>query len=142
MPATLPFADPAVRRLAAAAGILLLAAWTSRAVAEPALGTWRTGPDGKAQVAHVEVTTCGPALCGRIARAFDAAGNEIVTPNVGRELFWGMLPLGDGAYGGGRVFVPAHNREYDARMRLSGDRLRVQGCLGPICDGQTWTRVR
>ena len=124
----------------AAAGLMLAIA--TPAGADPALGTWLTGPDRKDQVAHVEVRSCGDALCGRIARAYDAAGTEIVTPNVGRELFWDMQALGGGDYGGGRVFVPAHGREYDARMRLRGDRLEVQGCLGPICDGQTWTRVR
>ena len=126
-------------RLPALIPAALLAA--APALADPVLGTWLTGPDRRDQVAHVEIRACGPALCGRIVRAFDPAGVPVVTPNVGRELFWDMRPLGGGAYGGGRVFVPAHGREYDARMRLEGDRLRVEGCLGPICDGQTWTRL-
>lgn len=120
--------------------VLLLIA--TPAGAEPALGTWLTGPDRKAQVAHVEVRRCGPALCGRIARAFGSDGAPVMTPNVGRELFWDMRAEGGGRYSGGRVFVPAHGREYDARMQILPDgRLRVQGCLGPVCDGQVWTRV-
>ena len=109
--------------------------------ADPVLGTWQTGPDRKDQVAHVAVERCGASICGTIRRAFDSTGREIVTPNVGKRVFWGLQPVGARRYEG-RAFVPAHGREYDGALILDGDRLTVKGCLGPICMSQKWRRVR
>lgn len=53
-----------------------------------------------------------------------------------------MKAQGNGKYGGGRVYVPAHKREYDAKMQLNGGRLIVKGCIGALCQGQVWKRVR
>lgn len=112
------------------------------AQADPAaLGIWLTEPDKKGQTAHVHAVNCGGAVCGTIVRAFDSAGNEIVTPAVGRQIFWDMTPLGAGSYEG-QAFVPAHKRNYRAKMKVSGRQMRVRGCLGPVCMSQTWTRIR
>lgn len=110
------------------------------ATAQPVLGTWLTPPDRKGQVAHVRVSRCDAALCGKIVRAFDSAGNPITTPNVGKRVFWNMTPSGPQTYEG-RAWVPAHDRQYDARLNLNEDRLKVSGCLGPFCQGQVWTRI-
>jgi len=110
--------------------------------ADPVIGVWAAPPDGKGQIGHIEVAACGTALCGTIIRAYSPEGKQITTPNVGKRLFWDMRPDGKGAYGGGRVYVPAHRREYDAKMEIKGSRLSVKGCIGPICQGQTWTRVK
>lgn len=120
---------------------LTLAVWAGSAAADPALGVWLTQPDKKGQVAHVNVQKCAKALCGRIIKAFDSTGQEVMTPNVGKQVFWNMVPQGNGAYEG-RAWVPAHNREYDARMQLSGNTLIVKGCLGPVCQSQKWQRVK
>ena len=53
-----------------------------------------------------------------------------------------MRTQGDGNFGHGRVYVPAHKKEYDARMTLNGRSLKVKGCVGPVCQGQTWKRVK
>ncbi|SEK39802.1 Uncharacterized conserved protein, DUF2147 family [Roseovarius azorensis] len=111
----------------------------SAASADPALGVWQTGPDRKGQIAHVEVTRCAEALCGRIIRAYSAEGHEITTPNVGKRVFWDMTPAGTDRYSG-RAWVPAHDREYAATMLLEGNRLKVSGCVGPICQSQVWAR--
>ncbi|MGI3210357.1 DUF2147 domain-containing protein [Roseovarius tibetensis] len=109
--------------------------------AEPALGTWQTEADKKGQVAHVEVTRCDKALCGEIVRTYDSEGQRITTENVGKRVFWDVTPTGDGEYRG-RAWVPAHDREYAARMDLKGkDRLKVSGCVGPLCQSQMWARV-
>jgi len=112
------------------------------AMAEPALGTWLSPPDGKGQVGHVEVSKCGAALCGTLVRAYDSTGKPVITPNVGKRLIWNMVPQGNGAYDDGEVYVPAFGRNYDAEMRVAGNTLTVRGCLGPVCKNQTWTRVR
>jgi len=108
--------------------------------AEPALGTWQTEADKKGQIAHVKVTRCDESLCGKIVRAYDSQGQRITTENVGKRIFWGMTRTGDGNYQG-RAWVPAHDREYAAKMKLNDDRLKVSGCLGPICQSQLWARV-
>jgi uncharacterized protein (DUF2147 family) len=110
------------------------------ASADSALGTWQTQPDKKGQIAHVKVTECDAALCGQIVRAYDSNGNRITTKNVGKRVFWDMTRTGDGNYRG-RAWVPAHDREYAAKMKLQQNRLKVSGCLGPICQSQLWARV-
>jgi uncharacterized protein (DUF2147 family) len=125
-------------RQAALVLALLLAA---PAAAEPVLGVWQTGPDRKDQFAHVVVERCAQAICGTIARAFDKDGREITTPNVGKRVFWNLRPVGARRYEG-RAYVPAHDRTYDGELVLSGDRLTVKGCLGPLCMSQDWRRVR
>ena len=110
---------------------------------EPALGVWQVPPDAKGQVGHVKIAPCGVALCGTIIRAFGPGGDPITTRNVGKRILWDMQPAGPGAYKSGRVYVPAHDRTYDARMKLRGGRtLSIEGCVGPVCKGQEWMRVQ
>lgn len=120
---------------------LALSGLAAPASADPALGLWLTEADKKGQVAHVSVTECGAALCGKIVKAFNPSGEQITTPNVGKRVFWDMTPMGGGKYEG-RAFVPAHDREYAGQMTLNGNRLNVGGCLGPICMSQDWTKVQ
>lgn len=107
-----------------------------------ALGLWRTEPDRKNLISHIQIRSCGSNICGRVLRAFDASGQEVWTKNVGKELFWDMKDLGQGSYDGGTVFVPLLDVTAKAEMRIVGDRLHVRACKGPICDGQVWTRVK
>lgn len=120
---------------------LLLGLTVLPASADPAVGIWQTQPDRKDLVSHIEVRACGAALCGHVLRAFDREGREVSTPNVGKRLFWDVKPEGGGSYGGGTVWVPLLNVTATASMVLEGGRLKVRGCKGPVCDGQTWTRV-
>jgi uncharacterized protein (DUF2147 family) len=108
--------------------------------ADSPVGVWATPPDKKGVTAHIHAHPCGAATCGVIARTFDRTGREIQTPNLGRQVFWDMTPKGQGVYEG-RAFVPAHNRTYDGVMKLSGNRMKVGGCLGPVCLSQVWERV-
>lgn len=112
------------------------------ALADPALGLWKTQPDRKNLISHIEIRKCGAALCGRVKAAFDASGKPVKTANVGRELFWDLKPRGNGRYDGGVVVVPLLEVTARASMVLNGNTLTVTGCKGPVCDGQTWTRVR
>jgi uncharacterized protein (DUF2147 family) len=91
-------------------------------------------------VAHVNVKKCEQALCGTIIKVFSPSGDPIDHKNVGRMIFWDTSHIGGGAYTG-RALVPAFNKEYDAQMTLSGNRLTVKGCYGPVCHSQKWTRV-
>lgn len=138
---TLASVRDGIDRAAGRAGLVLTLSLVVPAAADPLPGVWQTGPDGKDQVAHVVVERCTQAICGTIVRAFDAEGREITTPNVGKRVFWILHPVSEQRYEG-RAYVPAHDRAYDGALLLSGNRLTVQGCLGPVCMSQDWRRVR
>lgn len=131
-----------VVRYAASVFLVMTCLGAASAAAEPALGTWATEPDRKGQIGHVQVRQCGAEVCGKIIRAFAPDGTEIVTKNVGKEIFWSMKPLGEGGYSDGRVFVPIMGRDYAGSMKLFGKSLEIRGCNGIICKAQTWKRVK
>ncbi|WP_371036756.1 DUF2147 domain-containing protein [Rhodosalinus sp. FB01] len=125
------------RMLAAVAALLLGA---GAALADPVLGTWQTEPDDGA-FAHVRMQPCGDAICGTIARTFNAEG-EYRSDTIGRQIVRGMVPQGDGRYEG-RVWRPSNDKVYLGKIDLAGDRLKLRGCVagGLICASQTWARV-
>ncbi len=125
------------RMLAAVAALLLGA---GAALADPVLGTWQTEPDDGA-FAHVKMQPCGDAICGTIARTFNAEG-EYRSDTIGRQIVRGMVPQGDGRYEG-RVWRPSNDKVYLGKIDLEGDRLKLRGCVagGLICASQTWARV-
>ncbi|WP_254684603.1 hypothetical protein SuNHUV7_27340 (plasmid) [Pseudoseohaeicola sp. NH-UV-7] len=106
------------------------------------IGLWKTEPDRKKLTSHIEIRECGVKICGKVMEAFDVYGKSVKTRNVGRELFWDVEDLGSGNYGNGTVFVPLLNVKASASMKLAGNTLKVTGCKGKICDGQTWTRLK
>lgn len=111
------------------------------AMAEPILGTWLTGPDNKDQVAHMQISRCGEAICGKVARAFDNTGQPVTTPNIGKRVIWNVTPeAGAGSYNG-KVLLPLYGATVNGAFDVAGDRLTLRGCLGPICKSQNWTRV-
>ncbi|SEO04162.1 Uncharacterized conserved protein, DUF2147 family [Salinihabitans flavidus] len=109
--------------------------------AQTPLGVWLTPPDRKGQVAHVETERCGDAYCGSIVRAFDSDGEPVMTPNVGKRVFWDLTKIEGNTYGG-MAWVPAHDRTYNAKMTVKGDELTVKGCVLMICQSQVWKRVQ
>ena len=125
---------------------LLLAALAltraTAAQADPVEGMWKTKPDDNGKFGYVEIVPCGPAFCGTLVKAFDPAGAEIDSPNIGKRIVWDMIAEGDGAYGEGKVWSPDRDKTYNAKMKLSGNSLSVSGCVMGFCrDGGTWTRV-
>ncbi len=124
------------------AGAFLLLGVLPAFAADPAVGLWQTEPDRKDLISHIEVRECGANLCGRIQVAFNQSGQQVMTKNIGKELFWDMVPQGGGAYAGGTVWVPLLDVRAAATMQISGDTLKVRACKALICDGQVWTRVR
>lgn len=131
----------ALKRCTAGIAALFLSASMALA-ADPVLGTWKTQPGDDGNYAHVTLTPCGAQICGVIAKAFSPAGKSLDTPTLGKRLVWDMTPNGDGTYSGGRIWAPDRDKVYRSKMQLSGNRLKVSGCVGPICRGQTWVRVR
>ena len=122
--------------LAIAAAFALCATAT---LADPVEGMWKTEVDDGAY-AHVAIAPCGAKLCGTIARTFNASG-EYASPNIGKPIVWDMVAKGDGAYGDCKIWQPSTDKIYRSKMALSGNTLKVSGCVGPICKGQTWSRA-
>jgi uncharacterized protein (DUF2147 family) len=112
------------------------------AMADPVEGVWKTKPDDNGNFGHIQVSACGAAFCGVLIKAFDGSGAEIDSPNVGRQIIWDMVAVGDGAYDDGKVYSPDRDKTYNSEMQLNGNSLAVKGCVLGICrDGGTWTRV-
>lgn len=125
-------------KLAIAATLMLLG---GPALADPVHGLWQTQPDDGAY-AHVQMAPCGAATCGVIKRTFNATG-EYKSPNLGKKLVIDMVPGGGGKYAG-QVWRPSNDKVYVGKIELTGDSLKLAGCVagGLICSKQTWTRVK
>ena len=113
------------------------------ALANNIIGIWQTPPDRKDLTSHIEIDRCGRSFCGTILRAFNPEGQEVMTKNIGKRLFWDVEDLGDGVYGEGEAFVPLINgRTKNFTLSLDGDVLTVTGRMGPIRSTGIWTRLR
>ena len=126
-----------MKPLLAATAALVFSAGT--ALADPVTGTWQTQVDDGAY-AYIEMAPCGDKICGVIARTFDSTG-ETKSANIGKQLVWGMVAKGNGSYAKGKIWQPSKDKVYKSKMSLSGDVLKVSGCIGPICKKQKWARV-
>ena len=127
--------------------MVVIAAGAPAVASSPVTGVWQTPPDRKDLVSHIRVAHCGDdgkALCGKVLRAYNSDGELVETPNIGKRIFWGVEPLGDGEYGNGTAWVPLLNVNASANLTLSdsGDTLKVRGCKAILCDSQMWRRVK
>ena len=54
-----------------------------------------------------------------------------------------MAPNGDGTYAG-QVYRPSNGKTYVGKMQVSGNALRLQGCVagGLLCASQNWARIQ
>jgi uncharacterized protein (DUF2147 family) len=121
-----------------AAGLAFVA---GTALADPVEGVWQTQEDDGAY-AHVTIAPCGAAFCGVISRSFKA-GAEYESENQGKQIVIDMVRQDDGTYDG-KVWRPSNNKVYVGGIELSGDSMKLAGCVagGMICKKQSWTRVK
>ena len=106
-----------------------------------AAGLWLTGPDQKGQVGHILLAPCGASLCGTVVTALDSAGRSVKTPNVGKKVIWDVKEVG-GDHFAGRMHVSHFNATVNGQFLVSGRKMTVKGCLGPVCQSQVWTRLK
>ena len=115
-------------------------------------GTWLT----QAGDARVKVSKCGGGLCGVIVGLKEpidpATGKPQVDdknptpglkkrPMIGLPLFSGMQPTGPNKWSG-QIYNADDGGTYASSISVAGpDTLRVEGCVGALCGGETWTRV-
>ncbi len=112
-------------------------------LADPAHGVWKTQPDDNGNFGHVRMQTCANGkICGGLIAAFDGAGQQMESPNIGRAIVWDMEPQSGGQYRNGKIWAPDRDRTYNSRMELRDTTLGVSGCVLGICREQQWTRVQ
>ena len=117
------------------------------------------GPNGiwltQAGDAKVRVSKCGRGICGVIVWLKDpidaATGKPQVDdknpnpalakrPMIGLPLFMRMPPSGPNKWSG-QIYNADDGNSYASNISVSGpDTLRVEGCVGALCGGETWTR--
>lgn len=112
-------------------------------------GVWATEDGG----AHVEITDCGDGTpCGTLVwmkeqtpeglkDAENPDENLRDRPLEGIQLLWGFEPKGD-KWKSGKIYDAGSGKTYKSKLELKDDgTLKVKGCFGPICQGQTWTAM-
>ena len=122
--------------LIAATATLLLAA---PVLADPVHGNWRSAPGDDGVYLHVRISACGNRICGKITKVIGKANPT----SLGKSIIKNMKADGKGVYSGGTIWAPDRDKTYKSKMKLSGNKLKVSGCIagGLICRGQTWTRL-
>ncbi|SFJ56109.1 DUF2147 domain-containing protein [Bradyrhizobium sp. Gha] len=142
------------RRFAALTALLaaLSSAPATHAQSAGASGTWLT----QAGDARVKISKCGGGLCGVIIwlkEPYDTATGQPATdsknPNptlakrsmIGLPLFSGMQPAGSNKWSG-QIYNADDGSTYASSITVTGaETLRVEGCVGALCGGETWTRA-
>jgi uncharacterized protein (DUF2147 family) len=131
----------------------LLAAAPARAqVGGDPSGIWLT----QAGDAKVRVSKCGGGLCGVVVwlrepidpatgkpQVDDKNPNPSVAkrPIIGLPLFSGMRAVGPNKWSG-PIYNADDGNSYASSISVAGpDALRVEGCVGALCGGETWSRA-
>lgn len=131
---------------------LLLGAPAARAQSGgDASGVWLT----QAGDAKVRVSKCGGGICGVViwlktpidpatgkTQIDDKNPNPSLRkrPIVGLPLFSGMQPSGPNKWSG-QIYNADDGGTYASNISVAGpDSLRVEGCVGALCGGETWSR--
>jgi len=127
-----------------AASTLLVGA----AAPAPVIGRWIT-VDAKAEVV---IAPCGKSICGRIAKVLNPAPGQATTdvhnpdpakrgrPIAGMTILSGFTAAE--TWWKGEIYDPKTGKTYTSYLSIDGARLKVQGCIGPLCQTQYWTRAR
>ena len=130
----------------------LSGATTAEAQSAEAGGTWLT----QAGDARVKISKCGGGICGHIVwlrEPMDTATGKPATDNknpnpalakrsmIGLPLFSGMQPAGPNKWAG-QIYNADDGNTYASSVTvMSAETLRVEGCVGALCGGETWSRV-
>jgi uncharacterized protein (DUF2147 family) len=108
---------------------------TTAAAQAPAspIGLWRVA-DGSATI---RVKACGRAICGYVASA--PAPAQGAKSAVGQKILINLRQ--DGAVWRGIIFNIDDGKAYRGEVSVSGDHLKVKGCLpNGFCGGESWRR--
>jgi uncharacterized protein (DUF2147 family) len=106
--------------------------------------------------ARIRVTTCGAGICGKVVslrEPIDPDTGKPATDNknpnpalaqrpiIGLNLFNDMRATSPARWAG-RIYNAEDGQFYASKVMLqSPTRLRVEGCVGALCGGETWSKV-
>ncbi len=111
--------------------------------AESVFGIYQTLAGNNGGYAHVEIYPCEEKVCGVVRRAFADSGQEIKDdPALNVRIIWNMKPLGNGRYGGGKIYAVDRDQTFSATMTRKKEGLEVSGCLLLFCSSQLWKPVK
>lgn len=138
-------------RAAAVIIALFVGVTLAPALAAEPTGTWLV----QNQDARIRVARCGKSLCGTIVwikDAIDARTGQTPVDDknpdsskrtrkiVGLRIF-AMASDGNGGWSGG-IYNSDDGQTYNGKLVLrSAEQLEVQGCAGPMCGSETWTKA-
>src|SRR5262249_48421565 len=130
----------------------LFCAPVAHAQSADASGVWLT----QAGDARVKVSKCAGGICGVIVwlrEPIDSATGKPATDNknpnpalaqrpmIGLPLFSGMRPDRSNRWSG-QIYNADDGSMYTSHiMPRSAEALRVEGCVGMLCGGETWSRA-
>ena len=117
---------------------------------EAANGVWMLD-SGKVTV---RIAPCGSELCGSIvglAKPLNKEGQPKVDkknpneslrsrPLIGLTILANMRPSGDNKWKG-TIYNADDGRTYSSYMKISGDNMKVKGCVGPFCKTMVFVRT-
>ena len=134
----------------AAALVMTVPLGQAMAKAGEPYGTWSMGK------VSIKVTDCGGRLCGTIVGLKEPISKIDGKPKVDHEnpdaskrkrplmglaVLIGMKPAGDGKWQGA-IYNPDDGNTYKASIKVSGDTLKVQGCVvGILCKSNNFVRI-
>ena len=114
-------------------------------------GIWLT----QAGDAKVRVSKCGGGICGVVIwlrepinpatgkpQVDDKNPNPALAkrPMIGLALFSGMKASGPNKWSG-QIYNADDGKGYASSVSVAGpDTLKVEGCVGSLCGGESWTR--
>ncbi|NVN87773.1 MAG: DUF2147 domain-containing protein [Rhodopseudomonas sp.] len=137
--------------LASLLALLAAPAAMAQSAASPH-GTWLT----QAGDAKVRVSRCGGAICGTVVWLRDpidpATGKPQIDdknsnpklakrPIIGLRIFGDMKPAGPNKWSG-HIYNADDGNTYASNISVAGpSTLKVEGCVGALCGGESWTRA-
>lgn len=116
------------------------------------VGRWETETRG----GIIEIARCGGSICGRLMTSVGLRADPSLRdlnnkdaslrgrPLKGMLLMQGFTPGSGGVWDSGNIYNAEDGRTYKARITpVDADHLKLRGCVFvPLCQTQTWTRVR
>ena len=132
--------------------LIILLVSISSSWAEVVSGVFKTNPSEETGgYLHIEFGPCSDnsdLSCGTINKAIkeDGTANKSYE-HLGKLMVWNMTDAGAGKFKGGKIWDPSENNEdgskkiYNSKMSLTGNVLRVDGCILFFCKGQDWIKV-
>lgn len=121
---------------------------TAAAAPQPVTGRWLD----QSRSGVIQIAPCGAALCGRLVQVLKPGGQGATdsnnpNPALRRRPIQGITILSgftaEGDSWRGQIYDPRRGRTFKSFVKLNPNgSLSVKGCMGPICQTQTWTRAR